>query len=68
MIDRVVECGQMYENVGRPRRQWQVVEVRTDNVKLERADSTNVIRLVPTAKLLDTRIYVRRNKPQPSRS
>ena len=54
-----IHLGQIYHNVGRPRRAWRVTAEYGGRYRLERVDSPNVIRFPEAAALQDERRYVR---------
>jgi len=62
---RRMKAEELYENVQRPRRQWQVVERTAGFVKLVRCDNPNIIRYPSEDALNDERRYRRSQTTRP---
>lgn len=59
LSDQSMKTEELYENVERPRRQWQVVERKGGHVKLVQRDNPNITRYPSEDALNDERRYRR---------
>lgn len=57
MVEKKIQAGQVYIDVNQPKYEWRVVELRGDNVLLQRVDKDRIARIPPTKVLLDPLYY-----------